>query len=429
MVARIDHRLRNILFLAAVSSLLVLAGCEQDQAATGPAAEAAAAGLKYVGYSDVENRNPTCVLCHEDESFGWRETAHANALTTLQASSSYIDDCRPCHTTGWDEDDNLYGADDAWAAADEDTLVYRDVQCETCHGPASQHNNPYIEDPNDVLMEEDPQLWDAALCGTCHEDTHHPYYEEWQLSAHAGSLLGSVGIVETNEECAVCHVAQSFKSWLDNGETEIIDDEPQPITCQACHTAHSNDNPGQLRLPLGQNVICSKCHNAEGALPGETVHHATWEVFTGTLDFEYPGKSYPNSPHTVVLAQQACVACHVFQTPYIDESNPAKTGHTFEPRLESCLSCHPGETSFDVDGVQTEIQGLIDQLQAEINAAGSTDMLTDSYKNALYILQAMLTEGSLGIHNTDYSRALLQDAIDDFTPTGSSTIGRQGGGS
>jgi len=188
-----------------------------------------------------------------------------------------------------------------------------------------------------------------------------------------------------------------------------------------------------LRLPLGQNIICAKCHNAEGAVPGDfnfnTEDHATWEIFTGTLGFTYPDSIYVNSAHTTVLAEQACVACHVFRTPYLSDESPMKTGHTFQPRLEACLQCHAGATSFDIYGVQTEIQGLIDQLQAEISSAGFNDRSTDSYRNAVFILRAMESEGSLGIHNTKYTRDLLQDAIDDFTPTGSAAIGRKGGGS
>lgn len=422
-------RLRGLLFILVVTVLMVFTGCEKKEGPTGPQADGTAAGLRYVGYSDTENRIPTCLGCHTEETFGWRQTRHANALNTLQENSYYQDYCRPCHTTGWGTDDGFYGADDAWAAASQDTLTYRDVQCEVCHGPASQHNNPYVEDPTDVLKAEDSELWDAQLCGICHEDEHHPYFEEWEESGHALADQEAGGFVATNENCARCHTAQSFERWLSTGETGFIADGPQPITCQACHTAHSNENPGQLRLPLGQNVICAKCHSTEGTLPGETMHHATWDVFTGTLAFTYPDSVYENSVHTTALSEQVCVACHVFRTPYQGPGNPAKTGHTFEPQLEACQQCHVGATGFDIYGVQTEIQGLIDQLQAEIDAAGTNDKATDSYKNAFYILKAAQTDGSLGVHNTKYTRKLLQDAISDFEPTGTLGAEQPGSGS
>lgn len=411
------RRLQGLTLLLLVPALAVVAGCEENEGPTGPREVGAAAGLHYVGYSDAENRNPTCLKCHQETTFGWRLTGHANALTTLRESGHDADFCVPCHTTGWDSDDGIFGADDAWTAATSDTLIYRDVQCETCHGPASHHNNPYVNDPTDVLMPVDSDLWEADLCGQCHSDTHHPYFDEWEDSAHAGAHLTLGGFVASNPDCAECHVAQSFERWVTTGETGYIAEDPVPITCQACHTAHSNENPGQLRLPLGENIICAKCHNAEGTLPGSDVHHATWEVFNGALDFTYPGETYENSAHTSALAEEACVACHVFRTPYQSEQNPAKTGHTFEPRVEACQVCHIGATDFDLYGVQTEIQGLITQLETEINAASSADEDTDSYKNAKYILEAMESDGSLGVHNTRYTRKLLQDAIDDFEPT------------
>jgi len=293
-----------------IPGFMLVAGCEQDEGATGPAVDGSEVALRYVGYSDTVNRNPVCVQCHQETTFGWRLTAHADALTTIQENDFADASCIPCHTTGWDADDSLYGADDAWAAASSDTLKYRDVQCEVCHGPASQHNNAYLDSPTDVLMPVDSELWDADLCGQCHEGTHHPYLEEWEDSAHASANLTVGGFVATNPDCASCHVAQSFEKWIATGVSGYIADDPMPITCQACHTAHSNENPGQLRLPLGQNVICAKCHNAEGALPGEAIHHATWEIFTGTLGFTYPGEEYENSVHTTALATEACIACH-----------------------------------------------------------------------------------------------------------------------
>ncbi len=279
---------------------MLMAGCDLDEGATGPAVDGSEVVLQYVGYSDTTNRNPACVQCHPQTTFGWRLTAHADALTTIQESEHAASYCIPCHTTGWDSEDSLYGADDAWAAASSDTLKYRDVQCEVCHGPASQHNNAYLDSPTDVLMPVDSELWDADLCGQCHEGTHHPYLEEWEDSAHAGSDASAGGFVATNPACVECHVAQSFERWVTTGESGYIADDPMPITCQACHTAHSSENPGQLRLPLGQNVICAKCHNAEGALPGEAVHHATWEIFTGTGRF--PGRTISMPSHRVERA-------------------------------------------------------------------------------------------------------------------------------
>ncbi len=413
-------RLPAVLLLV-LAPLLLAGGCEKDKGPTGPLGTAA--GLAYLGYGDATRQLPGCVTCHSDNTFGWRNTAHAHAMDTLNDSGHAASYCRPCHTTGWNATDGLYGADDAWAAASADTTRLSDVQCEDCHGPASQHNS-MAGTVTDVKGPDDAELWAAELCGTCHEGTHHPYYSEWGESLHAGSLAAAGGMVATNPACAYCHVAQSFEAFVEDGTEDFVPDDPEPITCQACHTAHSNSNPGQLRLPLGDDILCAKCHNAEGTQPGSTLHHATWEVFQGELDFGgglngYSGETYENSTHTQLLAEEACVACHVVKTPYVSELEPAGTGHTFTPQLVACQGCHPSAVDFDVYGVQTATQALIDALGAELDAAGPNDQATTSYQRALFVLEAAESEGSLGVHNTKYIQKLLQDAIDDFTPTGS----------
>ena len=417
------HLKRVCATLLLVPALALLGGCDESEGPTSAELDAGlAAGLNFLGYQDAEAHNPTCIRCHAEESLNWRQTGHARALNTLHQSDHAASYCLPCHTTGWDGSEEVYGADDAWAAASADTSLYADVQCESCHGPASQHNS-VDPDASDVLMPDDTALWEAETCGVCHEGTHHPYITEWEQSAHAEADLSGANFglsVATNPECAECHVAQSFAEWVESGDAEHIADEPVAITCQACHDSHDRTNPGQLRLPLGENIICGKCHNAEGAVPGQEVHHATWEVFFGELNFEYAGETYTNSPHTTVIGEdEACIACHVFREPYQSELDPASTGHTFEPKLVACQGCHPGATDFDVYGVQTQTQNLIDQLQAEIDASGPTDQATVEYERALYVLEVAESEGSLGVHNTDYIQKLLQDAIDKYTPTGS----------
>jgi predicted CXXCH cytochrome family protein len=412
-------RLPAVLLLVLVP-LVLAGGCEQDPGPTGPLGTAA--GLAYLGYGDAIHHLPVCVTCHSDNTYGWRNTAHAYAMNTLNESGFASSSCRPCHTTGWNATDGLFGADDAWAAAGADTTRLADVQCEDCHGPASQHNS-MAGTVTDIRGPDDAGLWAAELCGTCHEGTHHPYFSEWAESLHADSLIPALGQVATDPACTHCHVAQSFEAFVSDGTDDFVPAEPEPITCQACHTAHSNTNPGQLRLPLGDDILCAKCHNAEGIQPGRALHHATWEVFKGELDFGdglngYSGETYENSTHTTLLAEEACVACHVFPTPYVSELEPAGTGHTFKPQLAACQGCHPSAVSFDLGGVQTATQALINALQAELAAAGRNDKATPSYKRALFVRQAAETEGSLGVHNTKYIQKLLQDAIDDFTPTG-----------
>ncbi|MFO7767353.1 MAG: cytochrome c3 family protein [bacterium] len=415
------HLKRVCALFLLVPALALLGGCEKDEGPTSPDLdEGLAAGLNYLGYADAEAHNPTCIRCHSEETLNWRQTGHARALHGLYTSDHANASCLPCHTTGWDGNEQIYGADEAWEEASADTMLYADVQCETCHGPASQHNS-IDPDATDVLVPADQELWVAETCGVCHEGAHHPYLSEWAQSAHAEADVSGADYglsVATDEECAECHVAQSFAEWVKSGDPGHVVGDPVAITCQACHDSHSRENPGQLRLPLGEDVLCGKCHNTEGAMPGSTVHHATWEVYFGELGFEYPGETYTNSAHTTALGDEACITCHVVREAF-NPATGASTGHTFAPKVRACAGCHVGAVDFDLYGVQTQTQDLIDQLQAEIDASGPTDETTEAYERAQYVLEVAESEGSLGVHNTDYIQKLLQDAIDDYTPTGS----------
>ncbi|HEC22158.1 MAG TPA: hypothetical protein ENI95_04495, partial [Chloroflexi bacterium] len=64
-------------------------------------------------------------------------------------------DCGSCHTTGYSPEgnqDGLPGLIGTWALPG--------IQCEACHGPASQH----VENP-DIPLEVNR---DSELCGSCH---------------------------------------------------------------------------------------------------------------------------------------------------------------------------------------------------------------------------------------------------------------------
>jgi hypothetical protein len=118
------------------------------------------------------------------------------------------------------------------------------------------------------------------------------------------------------------------------------------------------------------------------------------------------------SPHYSAV-EDTCVACHM----------GADGSHTFEPNVAACQQCHSGVENFDVNGVQTEIQGELDRLGEALVAAGvlsenSPDghpTVTEAPEgegialyNWLYIAHE---DKSLGVHNSAYTRALLEAAF------------------
>jgi hypothetical protein len=137
--------------------------------AAGEANVKAAAGIKppppakgqpsYVG-------DDGCADCHEDAVEFWKKTRHAAAWKTLVDRGQQFDyDCINCHVTGWAEKG---GANLAF------NEPLRDVQCETCHGPASIHLAKLGEEKPVSVRRAPPE----ALCLTqCHTKEHSDTFE------------------------------------------------------------------------------------------------------------------------------------------------------------------------------------------------------------------------------------------------------------
>jgi hypothetical protein len=82
-------------------------------------------GLEYTG-------SKSCKLCHEYEYEKWSGKAHAHAYATLESvGSQYDPECVVCHVVGMQY---LSGF-----VSEEDTGHLKDVGCENCHGPGSEH--------------------------------------------------------------------------------------------------------------------------------------------------------------------------------------------------------------------------------------------------------------------------------------------------
>jgi predicted CXXCH cytochrome family protein len=401
-----------------------------------------------------------CQPCHSGAPGGdqfnfWKETAHAVAYDSVSAFTQRTARCLECHTTGWDTTATNGGADDFVSVADpysgnfnvtitDSTEFFKkqNVQCESCHGPASGHIANIFG--TGELPPLEPRL--AETCGQCHQGEHTPYLENWLASKHAVSDTNASAFLQgrfrNDPNCSGCHTFQGFLQFVGatpQDTTNIIPnvDPPGnaslPLVCAACHDPHDAKHEGQLRLELVD--LCVKCHNPEEAEPPDNPHHSTSSMFAGTGAAEIPGFDYTRqSAHQVLplTQEKKCVACHVFMTPFSDNGTPndpsddilANTGHTFFPRLEACsqAGCHetgldipPGsQFEFDHRGRRTFTQGLIDSLAAiiaeiEQNVLTPEDSL--DYQIGLFNLRFAQNEGSIGVHNPEYAKDILESTI------------------
>ena len=85
-------------------------------------------GLKYEGSKSCYKS------CHEYEYERWSEKEHAHAYETLEKVGSQFDpECVVCHVVGMEYESGFISEE----KSGED---FRNVGCESCHGPGSEHN-------------------------------------------------------------------------------------------------------------------------------------------------------------------------------------------------------------------------------------------------------------------------------------------------
>jgi hypothetical protein len=441
----------------------------------------------YVGVGTIDGAEPTlaqqCAQCHmgtitPDKVTPWSQTGHASFFTQAIdgiKSSHYSSNCISCHVVGYDTAPTAVngGFDDVakqlnwsfptvltngnWAALPDQLKQLSNIQCENCHGPGSEHRG------NITKISES---FSAGLCASCHsEEPYHFKPAEWLNSRHA------VAVREEGSSCVGCHSGIGFVDRVSGAATNRT--EYAAITCATCHDPHSAANPSQLRTvaavklmdsskPGGATVVtnggkgqlCMNCHMSrrdavsyvtsnKGSNRFGPHHGPQSDMLQGVNAITY-GKVIPSSAHSQVVSN-TCVTCHM-QT--VATSSPVFShagGHTFMMAYDNetnsvdlvgaCQKCHgQSVTSFDmarsdydgngvIEGVQTEVQGLCNQLSVLLPPLGQVKSSLDDVQNAItasytqdqlnaaYNLLFVLEDRSFGIHNTAYAVGLLQASL------------------
>jgi hypothetical protein len=423
-----------------------------------------------------------CVLCHATKQAPFNATAHAEAFKTQitgEDSNHFQEFCIKCHVVGYDSapaavnagfDDvaNDVGwmfpeelSPDNWDNMPEVLKNKANVQCESCHGPADEHVQS-LGDTGRIAISIS-----AGSCSQCHDSLpYHVKAFEWGQTPHAqGNVFRASG------SCAPCHSTRGYIDANDPGISELGDIVPtagtgnEGITCAACHDPHS---PGagahqvraieSVELPNGDliteggdGLICMACHKSRqdaenyvlGAAGGNFGPHygPQADMLSGHNAIEY-GQNMPNSTHLTAV-ENSCAQCHM-QDPGTSVPPYAENkvgGHTYTLvyddgtndvvyLTDACSTCHGEIESFDfggedlnrdgfIDGVQTEISLLLDDLGILLPPFGSTsvsgrDLETLELRRGAYNYLFVDSDGSLGVHNPKYAAALLRASIDDL---------------
>jgi hypothetical protein len=217
-----------------------------------------------------------------------------------------------------------------------------------------------------------------------------------------------------------------------------------------CHDSHSasQENPFGLRTGT-PGKACDTCHY-------EKWQNAILEGMAGEVGngYHYPGQNYAafegeKNPHR---REDKCVMCHMSTNVSDQDAQKVRKvgGHTFRMRdygddlipgtaddtlnIPVCQNCHAGLTSFDRNGVQTEVKVLLTELSnllkgnnheflpanqpgkcARCHKGGTVPFLDDPdeiLENAYTNYKLFVNDRSYGIHNPGYTKKLLQDSID-----------------
>jgi len=137
------------------------------------------------------------------------------------------------------------------------------------------------------------------------------------------------------------------------------------------------------------------------------------------LDYEYV-RAGPAGGHKSIVTD-GCVVCHMA----FSEDAGGHIVHNFMPSVENCQGCHPSATDFDINGVQTTIQGKMDefaQLLGYFDADDLAENIDDEFtgnetwpewqREAAYGFIFVYNSGDRGVHNSAYANSLLDAAID-----------------
>jgi predicted CXXCH cytochrome family protein len=328
--------------LSVATAALLLGGCTdtvfRDREPFNPPPDAVSG---FLGYFTASTQQTTCGNCHVGHQADWKTTRHANAFATLAALPANVAQasCYSCHTVT--EKGNKVTGTAGYDQVQHE--AYRDVQCESCHGPGIEHVT--LPDNNATVPLANAFLDDAeASCASCHTGIHTPFAEEWAASGHSQVIASPAG----RAECASCHEGKAtLAAWGANvNYSEKSSATTRPTACAVCHNPHGSENTAQLRFaidtPDPERNLCMKCHIRRtepvgGSSYGARPHAPQGAVLLGSAGYRPAGFDYDTSlvftSHASERNPRLCAGCHVNRFTVTDPASGdfvfQSTGHLF----------------------------------------------------------------------------------------------------
>jgi hypothetical protein len=288
----------------------------------------------------------------------------------------------------------------------------------------------------------------TASCVACHSNSHRETIETaYTKSEHAkGATVVSAG---GRGSCSRCHSSEGYVNYV-TGKPAVDIVNASAIGCTTCHSKHStfdfaNDghdfalrNMAPTKLDLTDNTVtisygnssnsCVSCHQGRSKAP---VDNGTGLYLQTNTRFypHYSGQvnmlegiqgafiaggttAYPGVGTAAHRTGASCVSCHMKTS-----TDGLTGGHTFEPNLTSCTPCHTSVPTA-VAGLATDMADLKAKLIAlgliTVDGTPIAQTKTIPFKTAqaLWNYGTVYADGSKGVHNPTYAKALIKNALE-----------------
>jgi len=296
-----------------------------------------------------------------------------------------------------------------------------ELRCTSCHSQIVQGNHMAVTEFTCFLCHFYKNLGPDKIvpmkfCLQCHN------YPQSYINAH-GVQYNHKDFVERGVICWRCH------SDVVRGNGAVED-----RACLQCHSDPEQLNKiGEveqvhLNHVTRHKVECFDCHsNIEHSLPASSgppqinctachqdTHLGPPQLYSGT-----GGRGVPDMPSAMFRAQVDCIGCHLSKNTYGKEH--ILKGTTMKPTVDACADCH-GESarkifSFWQQSLEQNMaatspvlegaNAVLSKFPADRLPAEAKQLLEDAQFNYDFVKYGK------GIHNLNYSLALLEKARED----------------
>jgi hypothetical protein len=439
------------------------------------------------GYLEVERGKGAyatgCIKCH---TTGWDPTINNNNFG-WQAKQTGFDTSWYRGLEFWGGDYWITTGDTSrWAMLNANQRMQANVGCEQCHGPVGDHK--LTGDKKMIGKSRKADVCNQCHDGS----RRHSLGTYYNTSLHEQLPNGgaSVGGRSNCQPCHtgngfMYYIEHNYDTVGLAAQWNVARDAKTPISCMVCHDPHGGPTPNYLRttrlrgdtlrngylLPAAYRDnpgnLCGNCHSSRYSVK---VRITTTPPYYGWSDRFYPhynmqadmlygsnGYQYADETFTGLTThaqlEGGCVTCHMQgRKNRLDGSANTLSNHSFSMTdttyatgvwkpVDVCKSCHGDIEDFDdirafydidrnglIEGVQTEIHGLLDALKARLPLDSLTGepvtMRKDSLrvKNRPDLIRGIWNyyfvkyDRSYGAHNAKYATRLLYKAL-GWNPT------------